>query len=136
MQSPSVAKRIAFLCAVACVGAVAPPAGADGFSTPPGMACEDTILIRYHAGPRWADVQSEIAAHLDFMRAQMRAGRVLFGGPFYESGGLDVVRGSDIAAASAIVDTDPLVAHHVVTYSAERFWMCRPAGAVRARSGP
>lgn len=107
----------------------APAAADEGFSTPPGMACEDAVLVRYHAGPRWADVGTVIAQHLDFMRAQMRAGRILFGGPFYESGGLDILRGGDLAAASALVETDPLVTRRVVTYSVEKFWMCRPAPA-------
>ena len=103
-------------------------AHADGFSTPPGMRCEDAVVVRYHAGPRWSEVEREIGDHLEFMRAQMRAGRILFAGPLYESGGLEIHRGSDLSAVAALVRTDPLVARDVVTISLERFWMCRPAG--------
>ena len=127
MTNTMVAKLVLSLAAALGLAVAAPPAHADGFSTPAGMRCEDAVLVRYHAGPRWADVEQEIAGHLDYMRAQMRAGRVIFGGPFYESGGLDVFRGADLAAVAALTETDPLVAHHVVTYSVERFWMCSAA---------
>lgn len=127
MKKTIVTKLALALCLAAALGAAPPAAHADGFSTPPGMSCEDAVLVRYHAGPRWSEVGTVIAAHLDFMRTQMRAGRVLFGGPFYESGGLDVLRGADLAAAAALVEQDPLVARRIVTYSAERFWLCQPA---------
>jgi uncharacterized protein YciI len=80
-----------------------------------------------------ADVATVIAAHIELMRAQMRAGRVLFSGPFHESGGVLVVRGADLAAAAALVERDPLVVQRIVTCSAERFWMCRPAPETSAR---
>ncbi len=136
MKTRTIVTKLALtLCLAATLATASPAAHADGFSTPAGMSCEDAVLVRYHAGPRWSEVGTVIAAHLDFMRAQMRAGRILFGGPFYESGGLDIVRGADLAAAAALVENDPLVAQRVVTYSAERFWICRPAaerGGARA----
>lgn len=125
----SVPKLALALSLAAGLCAAAPAARAGGFSTPPGMTCEDAMLVRYHAGPRWAEADRAIAGHLEFIRAQMRAGRILFSGPFYESGGLLVARGSDLAAAAALVEADPLVAQRVVTYSAERYWICRPAAS-------
>ncbi|MBI2897543.1 MAG: hypothetical protein HYY06_28550 [Deltaproteobacteria bacterium] len=137
---------VAKLAAALCLTLGMPVALADGlnpselrspgtprFSTPSGMTCEDAVLVRYHAGPRWAEVDTAIAAHIELMRTQMRAGRVLFSGPFDESGGVLVVRGPDLAAAAALVERDPLVARRIVTYSAERFWMCRAASEASAR---
>jgi len=127
MNRSIVRKKTAVLIALVATVSAAGLALADGFSTPEGMVCEETVVARYHAGPRWSAVDSVIGEHLAFMRREMQRGAIVAAGPFHESGGLEIHRGSDVAAVAGVVDRDPLVVRRVVTYSLEPWWMCRPA---------
>ena len=105
MNRSIVRKKTAVLIALVATVSAAGLALADGFSTPEGMVCEETVVARYHAGPRWSAVDSVIGEHLAFMRREMQRGAIV----------------------AAVVDRDPLVVRRVVTYSLEPWWMCRPA---------
>lgn len=98
---------------------------ADDRAAPEGMVCRGTIVVEYHSGPNWEKFGEHVRGHLDYLRTQMKAGRILYGGPFEDAnGGLSVYALTDPHEVDALVHTDPLVANKVVTYSMRHWRMC------------
>ncbi len=98
---------------------------ADDEPAPEGMTCRGTIVVEYHPGPNVEKFAEHVGGHLDYLRTQMKAGTVLYGGPFEDGrGGLSVYSVTDLNEVDALVRTDPLVANKVVTYSMRHWRMC------------
>ncbi|MHC4066245.1 MAG: YciI family protein, partial [Planctomycetota bacterium] len=76
---------------------------------PPGMTCQEVIVVRYHPGPEWKLFDQQVAGHLAFLRQQMEAGKLLYAGPFLdEGGGYSIYALTDLAEMDALVRLDPL----------------------------
>jgi uncharacterized protein YciI len=105
------------LCVVCALVAVA--------RQPEGMDCKDVVLVQYHGGPNWTDSQEHVEGHLGFLRREMKAGRLLFAGPFKDdAGGISIYEATDLGKVDVLVNQDPLVANKVVSYSLHRWKMC------------
>jgi len=94
---------------------------------PEGMVCRPVVVVEYHAGPNADRFRDHVQGHLDHLRAQMKAGNLIYAGPFEEGlGGLSIYVLDDLAEVDKLVSKDPVVAKKVLTYSMRRWRMCRP----------
>jgi len=101
----------------------------------PGLDCQPKIIALYEAGPNWSNSKQYVAEHLDYLRAQLKKGTLVVGGPFLggEKGGLIVLNVSDPKEADALVQQDPFVANKVVTYTTRQWAHCRTEPAAPAK---
>ena len=99
--------------------------------SPPGMACEDATLVRYHRGPNVAAFATSRGGHLEHLRKGLSKGTILFAGPITAGeelvGGLAIFKGQDLKAIAAMTETDPVIANKAFTYTLDTWMMCRSA---------
>ncbi len=94
---------------------------------PEGMICREVTIVTYHAGSHWDDFNKHVNGHLEYLRTNMKSGRILYGGPFVtNNGGLTIYDSTDLASVEAMVRMDPLVVNKVVTHTLNKWRMCRP----------
>jgi uncharacterized protein YciI len=98
---------------------------------PPGMACQNATVVRYHPALEWASFAKHKEGHLAFLRKEMERGTILFAGPLQEgetfTAGMAIYKGNDLKAVDAAVQGDPLVGNKVVTYEISGWMMCNAA---------
>ena len=92
---------------------------------------ELVFLIRTQLNEGKADaLRATLPAHLEFLKEQYAAGRLLFGGPLVDGdlsntgNGLYALRAETLAAAEAIAKADPLHRDGVRTAQVDR-WMLK-----------
>ena len=96
----------------------------------PGLDCKPKFLALYGAGPNWSKLEQYTPLHLDYLRAQLKKGAFVAGGPFLgEKGGLIILNVADAKEAEALVQQDPFVINKVVTYTMRQWAHCRAESA-------
>jgi uncharacterized protein YciI len=115
--------RLGLILLLCCV--VAPDSARAG--DPPGMKCRPAVVVRVHPGPAWKQFAGNVPVHLKFLREQMAAGHMLYGGPFEAGdGGLSIFDSSDLAQVDGWMASDPVVAKRIVTVEMHLWKMCAP----------
>ena len=89
----------------------------------------NTLFVLIHSrGRRWRPGVSfrdepEMQRHINYIREQLDAGRLVLGGPFLDdSGGMTVLRADSLEEALAIANADSTVADGLLTVTV-RPWM-------------
>lgn len=79
-----------------------------------------TNRIRQEAvGP---DAGKVIAAHIEWTRRQIAAGRIIQAGRWGEVGGMAIVRAASLAEAEQILAEDPLIDAGLVSHETDRLF--------------
>lgn len=118
--------KILLLAALAVAGVVGVMAG--DVPAPEGMVARQVMIVEYHDGPNAEAFTQYLQGHLDYLRVQMKAGKILHAGPFEKiSGGIAIYTVTDPRELDVLVNADPLMANKVVTYSMRLWRMCSPA---------
>jgi uncharacterized protein YciI len=116
-------------CCVGIVGlALAFLAGTLIARQPPGMDCQEVVAVIFDPGPNAEAFSQHVEGHLDFLLAQMKAGKPLYAGPFHDkAAGLSLFKLTDAEEVEKLIKQDPVVAEQVLSYRIEKWRMCQLA---------
>ena len=105
---------------------------------PQGMDCHNRTLVLFVPGPNRDKEKDLIAAHLNYMGQQMKAGKNIVAGPFESGEGAAVVFASDKwEEVETILRDDPLTREGVIKVSGHNVWTaCQATGAHVSRAHP
>jgi uncharacterized protein YciI len=96
---------------------------------PPGMEGQDVVAVIFDPGPNAEAFGEHVEGHLDFLLAQMKAGKLLYAGPFREkTAGLSIFKMTDPGEVEKLIKQDPVVREKVLSYRIEKWMMCELAG--------
>ncbi|HVJ52377.1 MAG TPA: YciI family protein [Aliidongia sp.] len=88
----------------------------------------DHFVLIHAPGPAWKPgvpfrEQHEVMEHVRYMRQFLDSGALVMGGPFLDdSGGMMIMRGPSLDAATALAEADPTVGSGLLTVTV-RPWL-------------
>jgi uncharacterized protein len=104
---------------------------AQQMPNPPGMQCHERTLVLFAEGSAVGNRKDLTSAHLDYIRRQMREGKIIAGGPFVDNQGAAMVFGSsNWAEVEGILKDEPYTKAGVIRVAEHKEWTaCELLGA-------
>lgn len=104
---------------------------AQQMPNPPGMQCHERTLVLFAEGAGVENRKDLVPAHFDYIRRQMREGKIIAAGPFGGNQGAAMVfASSDWAEVEGILRDEPFTKAGVIKVSEHKAWTaCELLGA-------
>lgn len=100
-------------------------------NTPSDMHCHQRTLVLFVTGPNKDKQKDLVQLHMDYMKRQMRAGKIIAAGPLNgDEGAAAVFTSSDWPEVQGILNDEPFTKAGVIKVADHKVWnACQATGA-------